>query len=57
GKGPDEIFNGSTESLLGSPFDYPAVYLFVVISVATRKKLRASKLITLGDSFERSQSP
>ncbi|KAJ2463158.1 hypothetical protein GGI03_004018 [Coemansia sp. RSA 2337] len=41
----------SIESLLGLPFDHPAVYLLVEISAATRKKLRANKLFTLGDVF------
>ncbi|KAJ2452441.1 hypothetical protein GGI03_006773, partial [Coemansia sp. RSA 2337] len=53
GKGPDETFNGPIESLLGLPFYHLAVYLLVEISAATRKKLRANKLITLGDIFVR----
>ncbi|KAJ1915197.1 hypothetical protein LPJ71_002154, partial [Coemansia sp. S17] len=53
GKGFDEAFNGLTKSLLGLPFDHPAVYLLVEISAAIRKKLRANKLFTLGDIFVR----
>ncbi|KAJ2428528.1 hypothetical protein GGF41_001349 [Coemansia sp. RSA 2531] len=45
-------FNGPVESLLGLPFDHPEVYLLVEISVATRKKLWANKLFTLGDIFK-----
>ncbi|KAJ2051783.1 hypothetical protein GGI08_005175 [Coemansia sp. S2] len=51
GKGPDETFNGPIESILGLPFDHPAVYLLVEISAATRKKLQMNKLFTLGDIF------
>ncbi|KAJ2866747.1 hypothetical protein GGH94_001317 [Coemansia aciculifera] len=53
GKGPDETFNGSIETLLGLPFDHSAVYLLVEISAAVRRRLWANKLFTLGDIFER----
>ncbi|KAJ2866486.1 hypothetical protein GGH94_001527 [Coemansia aciculifera] len=53
GKGPDETFNGSIETLLGLPFEHPAVYLLIKISGAVRKRLRANKLFTLGDIFVR----
>ncbi|KAJ2750133.1 hypothetical protein GGI19_005280 [Coemansia pectinata] len=53
GKGPDETFNGSIETLRGLPFKHPAVYLLVEISEVVRKRLRGNKLFTLGDIFER----
>ncbi|KAJ2012429.1 hypothetical protein IWW57_006320, partial [Coemansia sp. S610] len=53
GKGPDGTFNGDVDSMLGLPFEHPAVYLLVDITAAARKKLRENKLFTLGDVFER----